>query len=543
MKRKPIREIKEEINDLFSRLDENDIEGLMKIVEKFYEYNIPPSKFDQGFITSYALKRLSPDFKEVLREAPDKPVLDETSDIDELFENSGNAKILKKVALDIVQPIYRHGNFETDTQEVARIFKVVDADRKTCVEISADQGKLSSTIQRGIASFLVSTGREVKPSTVARLEDYWELYDEPLTGVDNRVQTCYSEIFENEYEYDQVWSLYKSPYKPDPTVEFPLLQETIDRMSEGRAFSAWIWGVYSRQYKGRQVFWIYGPDGEEGKSYLAKFLGKVLFGENQGYKVINNLKTKSRNQFTTSQYVGSKLVVYPDCNDRRILWTELFKSLAGGGRDSEVIEEKYGTANTVTLDARGLVVSNQLPELKRENWLLSRLALCSIKPLKGKKDPDIDKKYLLELPGYLNYCKEAYEELCPDNEAIKLKPETVKWIEEIIDEQEPLTKDIFLRYFVLDSTKSISFKRMKDLMELNENLKGRDYKEWNEYVNNLPGVSIVRRSEGYVFQGVGEKGLELVTGKKVDNFKQLDAKMSEPVPSFTEMEELLKRAK
>jgi phage/plasmid-associated DNA primase len=387
---------------------------------------------------------------------------------------------------------------------------------------------------------------ESPPGIINTLRDYWDIYgktlgnDEDLAG--SGVQTCYADIFENEPEYKDIWSLYKSPHKPDASVPFPKLKETIDRMSEGDAFAAWIWGTYSQVYQGRQIFWVYGPEGEEGKSYLGKFLGKELFGENAGYRVINNLKTKSRNQFTTAAYIGAKLIVYPDCNDRRVLWTELFKSLAGGGRDSEVVEEKYGSSNTVTLDARGIIISNQLPELKRENWLLSRLALCRIDPMKDKKNPNIDKIYLEELPGFLAYAKDCYERLCPDNEAIKLKPETKKWIEEIIDQQDPWLKDVFVRYFELDNNSVVTFKRMKEIMELSEGMKGMDYKNWCEWLTHqVPGVTIVKRSNGFCFKGIYEskEGKVVLTTNVNEAFKEIDARMEQTI-TFEEMEEAFK---
>ncbi len=538
MAKRPIKEIKAEIQDLFATVGDSDSK-LLDIIQIFYANGIPPANYKNGFITDAALKRLSLKFQETLNIAPEKLETEIADGYDAYFANCKDAKALLAISLKITQPLYRHGFMETDTSEIARIFKITDAQNQVCTELIGDQKKLGDTIRRGIAESLKSKDQVCFSNTVRVMEEFWSMYDKPLTPVYNRIQTCYAAIFENEPTYDETWCLYKSPHKPDNTIKFPLLKETLDRMSEGDAFAAWIWGVYSRRYQGRQVFWIYGPDGEEGKSYLAKFLGKELFGENKGYKIVNNLKTKNSNQFTTSAYVGARLVVYPDCNNRRILWSELFKSLAGGGRDSEEVEAKYGTSNTVTLDARGMIASNQLPELRRENWLLSRLALCRIQPFTGEKDPNINKKYLTELPGFLAYAKECYEKLCPDDEAIKLKEETIQWIATIIDEQEPLSKDVFLRYFELDTGSQITYKRMKQLMELNEGMKGRDYKDWVEYINSLPGVATVRLGDGYVFSGLNERSaLPSAAVVSTNKFKELDKQMSRKVPSFEELEKL-----
>lgn len=540
-------ERKNEIKDLLADLREGDLPAIKVIIQKMSSYGLDPklirttAYLKNGDKLSDAQKKLIAEASEKFNAAPDPNELS----LDSIFETCGTEE-KKALALEQLTPLYRHGNLETDTTDIQRIFRVVDQQERVCKELVGDSNKVGITIQRGLAEKLAQEGNTSSPKTISMMEDYWSLYDKPISSEGNGVQTCYSVIFENEPEYDSVWCLYKSTYRPDSSVPFPLLFATLNRMSEGDAFAAWIWGVYSRKYKGRQVFWIYGPNGEEGKSYLGKFLGNELFGENYGYKVINNLKNRSRNQFTTSAYVGSKLVVYPDCNDRKILWTELFKSLAGGGRDSEVIEEKYGLSNTVTLEARGLIISNLLPELKRENWLLSRLALCKIEPFSGSKDPEIDKKYRDELPGFLAYAKACYETLCPDNEEIELKQETRDWINDLIEQQEPLWKDVFIRYFAIAPDSFVSFKRMKQLMEVSEGFRERSQTEWHEYLLNIPGVSALRKASGFVYTGIRELTAidSLATESvKADPFSKLDKKMAAPVPSFEEMEKSFRENK
>lgn len=503
--------MKKEVRDLFRLIV--DEKTCRLAIERMQEYGISTKDlfFDSYYITPEVLRQcaLNPKITDLLQNPPEPvasnlPLVEDT--FDKQFEK-WNAEERRQYSLAYIDSLFFRGKLRTDKNGGFRIFKIDDYDKQQCSILVSDRSDLEDEVTSYLAETLVALNKTASPSVLREMFSYWQKYgvkvqgDKVEDGHEGGVRTCNSELVDSDY-----WSLYRSPWVPDDTVPFPLLQKTLDRMSEGPAFAAWIYGTYSGLYKGRQVIWLYGPDGEEGKSYLAKFLAAQFFGENKGYKAIDGIQIKQGSRFLNSNFVGAKLVVYPDCNRVHLMEMEIIKSLSSGGRDSTVSEEKFKSAQTITIDARVLVCSNFLPEVRRDNWYQSRLALCRIKPLTEAKDPDIDKKYMEELPGFLAYGKKCYEELCKDNEKITLSPEHSAWIETLIDKQDPLEKDIFNRHFILDSSATITLKRVMQILELEENVKDdKSRKMWIEWLDTkVPGIERKKPNNKTTYYGMRE---------------------------------------
>lgn len=503
-------EMKREVKALFeSAKTDNDIK---LAIEKMQEHGLSTNGLidDTYYVTLPVLKKLTDSMKQLIENPPERVEKEEDEgelSFDKKFEKMP-AEEKKALARELVDPLFRMGRLKIATNAGFDLFKVDDLERQVCSLLDGDSKQLEAEVTSTLAEQLESLEVHASPFTVNQLYQYWKMNTKKLgkeftdKGSIEGVRTCNSALVDPEY-----WSLYRSDWQPDSSVPFPLLKKTIDRMSEGPAFCAWMYGVYSGKYRGRQTFWIYGPDGEEGKSYLSKFLAGEFFGENRGYKAIDSTQISQGARWLSGNLAGAKLIVYPDCNRIHLVEMEIIKTLSSGGRDSTVAEKKFKSAQTVTIEARILVCSNFLPVVRRDNWYQSRLALCKILPLNEAKDPEIDKKYREELPGFLAYCKEQYDLLCTDNEKIQLSTAHADWLEQLIDKQDPLEKDIFARHFKLDPTGKVTLKRIQDILQVDENLKdNRSQASWFEWLNTkVLGIEQKRPHNVATYYGMSEK--------------------------------------
>ena len=520
-KSEKVKRIKQAFNDL----GVDDIKELEKIMIEIKVFGLDSKRIlEDQYITASKYSKLKPKLKKLIDEPPKevKTEKDFTFEMDYLERDSIGRK---EIALELLGPYFLKGRLHTDTiHNGFRVFAISDPKTKTCHKVTEEASGKTSEILTKLSAVLLANLSVASKSTLMDIKDFWDCYTPPVGGLPTTngcpdgVVTCLSPLKPLQ------WNQYYSPYLPDKTVPFPLIKETLNRMSEGDAVAAFYWGIYTEKYRGRQILWLASDGspneaGEEGKSYFAKFIGATLFGENLGYKAINNTQIKAGSVFTTFAYIGAKFVLYPDCNNRHILKSELMKGLSGGGRDSTQTEEKYKSSQTSTLDARYQVNSNFLPSVVRAKWYLSRLLLSTISALNVPKDPNIDKKYLEELPGFLAYAEECYNRLCPDDEEIQMSQKTKDLINDLLDKEDPTMADIFIRHFVLDKTATTSYKEIKNIIQISEDDKSRDtLKEFKAYLESLPGVSLVRRKFGMGYEGIAVRGSqEVIVDTKFDD--------------------------
>ena len=512
-KQKTIKERKDEIKKDFASLPGGDVEQLKKIIQKMYRYDLDPGTVISGkYIDFNQRLDITEEQKLIIISPPVSSLPASGGTVEELWwEADPDAK--RDLAKAYADSLYRYGVLRTDKTCDSRLFKILDEDNRVVVHLPGTERAEAKIVKTDLAKAIMATpSAPPSPDCLNDMFNWWSIHGEQIKGelteegYSEGVLTCTSIIYENDPEYKDAWSLYKSPYKPDSAVQWPLIRETLDRMTDPEAFSALIWGVYSRRYKGRQVLWLYGEKGEEGKSYFVGFLGKKLFGLNAGFKAASSSQLNGKRPFTNATYVGARLVVYPDCNNPNVLENEHMKEMSGGGRDAITTEEKFKAANTTTIDARFVICSNKKPFVRRDQWYRSRLLFNSIRPLNGPKDATIDVKYEVELNGFLAYAKDCYEKLCPNDEAIQVNPITISLVEKMIEEADPLNKDIFTRNFTLDPKGVVPYKKLTTVLEELENLKNTtSQKEFREYLESLPGVTIVRLGAGMSYKGLSLK--------------------------------------
>ncbi|MBA6264286.1 DUF5906 domain-containing protein [Colwellia sp. Bg11-12] len=292
---------------------------------------------------------------------------------------------------------------------------------------------------------------------------------------------------------DDHWCLHRSNYFPDPTVEYPTWKKILTRMNDPEAFSSWHYGVYTGDYKGRQMMWWQGIHGEDGKSTVAKVIGQKLYGP--AHNAISNASISSNEKrFLNSFFEHAALVIYPDASNRKCLASEEFKTLASAGSDPVLIERKGKPAYTAYLNARMWICSNFAPEVTNDNFMTSRLLYISISPLVDEApDPSISERLIAELSGFLAYAKECYEKRCPDN--YRIRTDTDNAVKELADNFYEDYDIIFGKYWQqTDKQSEVEASVLKNTL-FNEGIKTNvQYSKFVEWLVKYKGVKKQKRS-------------------------------------------------
>lgn len=402
------------------------------------------------------------------------------------------------ISIELGETLFRLGkmSWEGDAAGFSP-FRVDDAAKKSLLPFVGSDADERAGGKNLLSRHLRHRGGHLSPQV---LEDVWQRFknnsavlgvpEKDLHGVDiglPGISSAYNVVLKEKLEADggvfTQWCTYYCDIKPDDSVPCPHTLETLGRMTEGAAVAAWIWGIYSKEYKGRQVPWIFGRAGEEGKSYFFRTIGVELFGEDKGFTAVSSTSTgKNQNNFTMNNFVKSVMILYPDCNNPAIIQTEFGKILSGGGRDSVQAEAKYKSAVTTTIEGRLMIVSNKEPTVAPDNWYLSRLMFCEIEPFKGAKDPNMDEKFRAEIPGFLAYAKRCYTELCSDNETIVLKSATNERVLDLLPMNDDFHQAKFEEHFVIEKGASLNVKKITNALEQIQSFRSqkdiRDFLDW-----------------------------------------------------------------
>jgi hypothetical protein len=286
---------------------------------------------------------------------------------------------------------------------------------------------------------------------------------------------------------EEGWCFHRSLLKIEAG-PIPYWQKVLDRLSDPEAFAAWIWGVYSGEYKGRQMLWMHGPHGEDGKSSIARVIGEVFGGACES--ISNAQFSGSEKRFLNSSFVHSRLVIYPDANNTHALLSEAFKTVASAGADKVPIEFKGRTAYSGYLNARLWIASNYGPHVTKDNFLRSRLLYSYISKMGESPDANAPVKIIEELPHFFHYAKLCYAERCPDNYAIQVNELTKNLVEELyIDSHEEFT-EIFASNFekTYKPSDRVTGSEMQSILRsagLSDNRKQKEFHQWLEKVHNI----------------------------------------------------------
>lgn len=240
--------------------------------------------------------------------------------------------------------------------------------------------------------------------------------------------------------------------------ETPTWDEFAERFSQDdfRVLMAFIWSLLDANNKGRQLLYIYDPDGFSGKSVLMSVLARFL-----GPDISASLQKDSlNNQFSLAKIWDKRLITIDDNKNRLLIRSEKMHMILGGGwADIEMkgknsfhakLFAKVMAGGNVPLSIDPYAVHERsrliMIRTRMEERILKRFCLLdkngNLVKRNGKPimlgDPSFEENLLSEFPAFLKKCREVYKELCPTNANIILTEEQVDALFNLADDNDYL---------------------------------------------------------------------------------------------------------
>jgi hypothetical protein len=203
----------------------------------------------------------------------------------------------------------------------------------------------------------------------------------------------------------------------------PTWDKILNRMTNATAFCQWLGSLFFDEARQHQYVWVHGM-GNDGKGSINNFL-KAVFG--RAYR--SKQPPHPGDKFWTHGLIGSRLVVFPDCNAQGFTSGGLFKSLSGG--DPIDVESKGKMSFTVDLNCKFLFFSNEKPNISCEDADMRRIIYCEFfeKTKKEDADPFFAKKLWSEGGAFLSRCVNEYTAACPQHAPITSGKEEIEaWV-------------------------------------------------------------------------------------------------------------------
>jgi hypothetical protein len=312
--------------------------------------------------------------------------------------------VFRDSAVDIVRKHFVY----TYHKDSYRLYKITDPELKLVRPVAADRADAETDIYRTLVKPLEEDGVIADKGFTKLVFEYFEghgkLVDKPAICAQRD---------------DDRWCQHRLMLVPDAACPWPLLRAFLDRMNDGDAFAAWLYGIYSGRYQGRQILYLSGERGQDGKSAFFKaFAG--LFGD--ASTSLDWAQMKNNPSFVGSLLVDKKFGYVPDNKNPKIIMTEIFKSLANPGDDPVIINHKYGKMYSTELECHVAVISNYEPDISGEGHNTTRTFWIKIAPLADEveRDPQWKVDIVGEMAGLLAYGKECYERLCTNDYDIEV---------------------------------------------------------------------------------------------------------------------------
>lgn len=205
-------------------------------------------------------------------------------------------------------------------------------------------------------------------------------------------------------------SYYHPAIIPDKEGKWENIERWFGRLTDGGALAAWIWGVYTCQYLGRQIPYLQGGSETQKSLYINHILSE-LFGS--ACVALSAKDIKRGNQFFLSGLEKSKVALIPDNQNPYIFKDEWMKDISG--HDPVRIEGKNDpSVRSVTLATNIIVLSNFLPYVSSEGYATSRAMLLEIPDWEGDAPWVTRDEITAEIPGFLAYAADCWERLIDD---------------------------------------------------------------------------------------------------------------------------------
>ncbi|MFN8370505.1 MAG: DUF5906 domain-containing protein, partial [Bacteriovoracaceae bacterium] len=261
--------------------------------------------------------------------------------------------------------------------------------------------------------------------------------------------------------------------------ECPFFDSFIDRCTNGEKLMAYIGSILDEKSYMQEYLFLKG-NGGDGKGTLSRFLEKIL---GRAFHVASD--PSKYNQFYSSQFLGKRLAVYNDLNDKNLVKASWFKQFTGG--DSVNIEFKGKDCFSAKTNTKFLLISNFKPSISSLASDQRRIIYCEISKFEGILDPSFEDRLWEERPVIIFKCLKAYEEISrktggPINDSNNME------ILDLLEDNEIAFETIFNDYLELDIGSSVTPQEMHKAT-ISECLKNgvqyKDFRDWVERKYNL----------------------------------------------------------
>lgn len=379
----------------------------------------------------------------------EQKVIKEKAKADKLRENSEAPQQRMQLACQLLNNRYKRHIHSNGTPSLMR---VEDEEKMVLRKIINNKMTYDAILAREIATTALESGEVLSPKDVDSYVDYWNLYGDVVGHYD---------IYGGFEPKSWCLSYCKVPVEKGP---MPTWMHFLNRMNDKEAFAAMIYGLVSKKYRGRQMMWLQGAEGEDGKTYVLKLLLKELF-PGVSVAVTNHAFSEGAARFTAAEFEDKHVAYWDDCGNPKALMREDIKQYSGGEEAAETrVEQKGVAARNAQLHTRLIISSNLAPEGKG-NAFLSRLLYVVLDPLVEAKDVTIGEKFVSELPAFLYYAEKCYEVLCPDNRTILQNEAATELKNRCVDDMNHTNIVFFDQCFEEDENGAVALYKIDELFK------------------------------------------------------------------------------
>lgn len=293
---------------------------------------------------------------------------------------------------------------------------------------------------------------------------------------------------------------------------------------------AFIWSIFVANNKGRQLLYIYDPNGFSGKSILISVLCRFL-GDNMCASL---QKDSLINQFSLAKVWDKRFVSIDDNKNKNLIRSEKMHMMLGSGRAD--IELKGRNSFSARLNMKVMAAGNIPLEIDPQavhertrlimiranvtDEILKRFCLVDkngkLVRRNGKPvpmgDPSFEERLFEEFPKFLRLCKESYAKLCPTNANIILNEEQVDALFNLAPDTDTILDRIAEDFF------NIGESEMMNPLEFQKQF----YLARSSFRNYIDGIDNIKLddfktylSKRYSFVGQGRKRDATSRGKRM----------------------------
>ncbi len=452
---------------VYQNLNPTDKEGFLEDLNKLAEYHSERTNYLMAedlrvFIPKAASALFDDDVLGILDgfgKEPDKPTeaKSEGNEANEAIQMATNMVAISMFGTRIINTVVKGKTWFIEVDEY-----------NNCEAVTKDRKEYIFTLSCKLINYMADNPISCGEGSAYRVADDKNV-DAAILYVLRRLR--YHEDIP-VYSLDSDEPAYFHPYiLPDPDCNWDVIQRWwCGRLSDPAALAAWWYGVYTCQYKGRQIPYLIGGH-ERQKSLFIETMGRVCFGSALGSLSAHDIK--NQNQFFMSSLVRNKLTLIPDNQVPTIYQFEAIKSISGG--DPVRVEYKNDAdVQSVKLETNLLIMSNFRPSFSSEGYATSRAMVIEVG---GKATPNlwVARDDIADaMPGFLNYAQDCYNELSVPyydesgekfmNYQIQLSDETQRLNSQATEVFEGKWLDFFYNNFKLEEEGVINAQEVRSLL-------------------------------------------------------------------------------